>query len=219
MSLKELFEKAEGGVLTYDQFVAAYKEAGMKLADLSTGDYVAKKKFDDEMASKDSQISTLNETIAQRDTDLDGLKIKLSEAGNDIEKLNKLSSDLTSLQSKYDSDVQAYKAQLAKQAYEFAVKDFASTKTFTSKAAKRDFINSMIAKDLKMDGDKILGADDFVNAYSADNEDAFFVEVDPEPEDNSSKQSLPQFIDSTPGNDGGSSEGFHFNFTGVRAHD
>lgn len=219
MSLKELFEKAEGGVLTYDQFVAAYKEAGMKLADLSTGDYVAKKKFDDEMASKDSQISTLNETIAQRDTDLDGLKIKLSEAGNDIEKLNKLSSDLTSLQSKYDSDVQSYKAQLAKQAYEFAVKDFASTKTFTSKAAKRDFINSMIAKDLKMDGDKILGADDFVNAYSADNEDAFFVEVDPEPEDNSSKQSLPQFIDSTPGNDNGSSEGFHFNFTGVRAHD
>lgn len=219
MSLKELFEKAEGGVLTYDQFVAAYKEAGMKLADLSTGDYVAKKKFDDEMASKDSQISTLNETIAQRDTDLDGLKIKLSEAGNDIEKLNKLSSDLTSLQSKYDSDVQSYKAQLAKQAYEFAVKDFASTKTFTSKAAKRDFINSMIAKDLKMDGDKILGADDFVNAYSADNEDAFFVEVDPEPEDTSSKQSLPQFIDSTPGNDSGSSEGFHFNFTGVRAHD
>ena len=219
MSLKELFEKAEGGVLTYDQFVAAYKEAGMKLADLSTGDYVAKKKFDDEMASKDSQISTLNETIAQRDTDLDGLKIKLSEAGNDIEKLNKLSSDLTSLQSKYDSDVQSYKAQLAKQAYEFAVKDFASTKTFTSKAAKRDFINSMIAKDLKMDGDKILGADDFVNAYSADNEDAFFVEVDPEPEDNSSKQSLPQFIDSTPGNDSGSNEGFHFNFTGVRAHD
>ena len=219
MSLKELFEKAEGGVLTYDQFVAAYKEAGMKLADLSTGDYVAKKKFDDEMASKDSQISTLNETIAQRDTDLDGLKIKLSEAGNDIEKLNKLSSDLTSLQSKYDSDVQSYKAQLAKQAYEFAVKDFASTKTFTSKAAKRDFINSMIAKELKMDGDKILGADDFVNAYSADNEDAFFVEVDPEPEDNSSKQSLPQFIDSTPGNDSGSSEGFHFNFTGVRSHD
>lgn len=219
MNLKELFESGENGVLSYDQFTAAVKEAGMKLADLSGGDYVSKKKYDDDLGAKDSQISTLNETIAQRDTDLEGLKTQLSAAGTDAEKLNQLSTDLSNLQSKYDADVENYKNQLAKQQYEFAVREFAGTKNFTSNAAKRDFINSMIAKELKMDDGKILGADDFVSTYSADNEDAFVIERD-EPEVPSESEALPRFAESTPGNNDGNSEsGFQFNFQGVRAHD
>lgn len=220
MNLKQLFENAENGTLTYDQFAAAVKEAGMKLADLSSGDYVSKKKYDDDLGAKDSQISTLNDTIAQRDTDLEGLRTQLSAAGTDAEKLNQLSTDLSNLQSKYDADVENYKNQLQKQSYEFAVREFAGTKNFTSNAAKRDFINSMIAKELKMDNGKILGADDFVSTYSADNEDAFVVEsTDPEPEP-TPEAVLPRFAESTPGNSDGSSDGgFQFNFTGVRAHD
>ena len=90
---------------------------------------------------------------------------------------------------------------------------FANSKKFTSNAAKRDFVNSMIAKDLKMDNDKILGADDFVTAYSIDNADAFIVEkADPEP-----AKPKPTFVNPTGGNDpaAGGSE-FAFNFTGVR---
>lgn len=215
-SLKELFEKAENGMLTHNQFVAACKEAGLKLVDISTGDYVSKKKYDDELAAKDNQISTLNTTISQRDEDLNGLKVKLADAGNDVEKLTQLSNDFNSLQGKYDADIKNYQTQLAKQAYEFAVKEFAGSKKFTSNAAKRDFVNSMIAKELKMDGDKILGADDFVTAYSADNADAFVVEVD-EPD---YEQELPQFVGSTKGTEAPEDNGgFKFNFTGVRAHD
>ena len=218
MNLKEIFNKAENGVLDYDQFQAACKEEGIKLADLSSGDYVSKKKYEDDLVAKDSQISTLNDTIVKRDTDLQNLKNQLTEAGNDVEKLNQLSTDLSALQNKYDDDVRNYQQQLQKQAYEFAVKEYANTKQFTSNAARRDFINSMIAKELKMDGDKILGADDFVSSYSMDNEDAFYREPDIEPEVNDFEESLPQFVGQTPGSEV-PDEGFQFNFTGVRQHD
>ena len=66
MTIKEVFDKAENGTLTYDQFTELTKDA--KFADLATGDYVSKKKFDDELAAKDGQIQTLNGTIKDRDT-------------------------------------------------------------------------------------------------------------------------------------------------------
>lgn len=215
MNLKAIFDEADGGVLTHEQFVAACKEAGIKLADLSTGDYVSKKKFDDELTAKDTQIAELNETISKRDNDLAGLKTQLETAGGDIEKLNKVTSDLTALQGKYDEDVKNYQAKLQKQAYEFAVKEFANSKDFSSKAAKRDFINSMIAKDLKMEDGKIMGADDFIKSYSAENEDAFITEYE---EESNESEGLPKFVDSTSSKDYGEDKGFSFNFTGVREH-
>ena len=36
----------------------------------------------------------------------------------------------------------------------------------------------MLAKDLKLEGDKIMGAEDFVAVYAANNEDAFISEAD-----------------------------------------
>ena len=118
------------------------------------------------------------------------------------------------MQTKYKDDIAAYKSKLEKQSYEYAVKDFANSKKFTSKAAKRDFVNSMMAKELKMDNDTILGAEDFVNAYASENADAFVVE-------NPTPKPSPQFVNSTPGNtppDPNNTNGFKFNFTGVRPH-
>lgn len=218
MEIKELFEKAENGTLTYEQFQAAASAAGAKFTDLSEGQYVSKHKHEDELAAKDKEIETLNGTIATRDTDLAGLQKKLEEAGTDVEKLNTLSSDFATLQSKYDADIKAYKDQLKSQAYEFAVKDFVATQKFTSNAAKKEFTRAMIEKGLKMDKDKILGAEDFLSAYKADNEDSFLKDekpLDPEP-----SAPLPQFAGPTPGGSapvdqtGGFASAFHF--TGVR---
>ena len=218
MNLKEIFEKAENGVLTFEQFTEATK--GLKLVDLNEGGYVSKKKYEDDLNAKDTQITTLNDTIASRDKDLTDIKAKLDAAGQDVEKLSTLSGDLSTLQSKYDEDVKSYKAQLKKQAYEFAVREFAGSKHFSSQAAKRDFIQSMIAKDLKMEGDKILGADDFVTSYSVDNSDAFVVEKEAEAQPEPQPKPLPSFVSPTQGAEpevdatGGFSGAF--NFTGVR---
>lgn len=215
MLLKDLFEKA-GGTLTWEQFEAAAKENNAKFVDLSEGQYVSKHKYDDDIAAKDSEIGTLNTTIGQRDTDLNDLKTQLEAAGADATKLQELTDNFTALQGKYDNETKSYKEQLKKQSYEFAVKEFANGKKFTSNAAKRDFINSMIAKELKMDKDKILGADDFVTTYSADNADAFVAD---EPEPAPAPTPKPTFVNPTPGGEPAPKDAnpFTFNFSGVRA--
>ena len=197
MTIKDVFDKAENGTLTYDQFTELTKEA--KFADLATGEYVSKKKFDDELANKDSQIQTLNGTLKDRDKDLETLKTQLVDAGTDAEKLTALNEDFAKLQGKYDADVKAYKEQLKKQAYDFAVKDYANTKEFSSSAAKRDFISQLKGAELKMDGDKILGADDFLAKYAEENAEAFVVKAaEPEPAP-APKHEPPKFVGPTGG--------------------
>lgn len=228
--IKELFDKAEGGTLTYEQFEALVKESGAKFADLSDGGYVSKSKYeadikakDTEIADKDGQIETLNGTIATRDTDLAGLQKQLEEAGQDATKLAELNTQFSGLQQKYEDDVKNYQAQMQKQAYEFAVKEFASTKNFSSQAAKRDFVKSMIERNLEMEDGKIIGREDFAEKYSSENADAFVVEkAEPEPQPEPTpapSPAVPEFMASTPGptsSDAGNA--FNFGFTGVRAH-
>lgn len=197
MELKELFDKAENGALTYDEFMEACAESKAKFVDLSEGLYVSKQKYEDDLATKAKEIGTLNESLTTRNTDLEELQKKLAEAGTaDAEKLTALSNDLESYKNKYETETKRYKEQLRKQAYEYAVRDFANSKQFSSKAAKRDFIQSMIAKDLKMEDSRIIGAEDFANMYSSENEDAFITEYEPEPALDDTK---PKFVESTPG--------------------
>lgn len=187
--LKSFFESSTDGRLSYDDLQKACSDAGLKLADLSKGDYVSKVKFDNEIQVKDNTINTLNTTIKTRDTDLLELKKQLESAGVDQTKLKELSDKFTNLQGQYDNDTKTFKAQLSKQAYEFAVKEYANELSFTSKAAKRDFINSMIAKELKLVDNKIENAEIFKAEYSKENSDAFAVS---QPQESDTK---PKFVD------------------------
>ena len=201
MNIKEIFDKAENGTLTFEQFEELAKADGAKFADLSEGKYVSKSKYDDDIKSKDTSIEQLNSTIEQRDADLSSLQAKLKDAGTDATKLSELQTNFDSLQTKYTTDMQNYQQQLAEQQYEFAVKEFANNKKFTSNAAKRDFTTAMIGAKLKFDANKgkILGADDFVASYSEDNADAFLVETaTPEP-DAQQAQPKPHFSAPTSG--------------------
>ena len=220
MNIKEIFAKAENGTLTLEQFEAIAKNENAKFADLSEGNYVAKNKYEDDIKAKTNTIDELNKTITQRDTDLEGLKSQLASAGTDATKLSELQANLTSLQGKYDEDIKAYQAKMDSQRYEFAVREFANGKKFTSNAAKRDFTSAMIGAKLNFDQEKqrILGADDFVKSYSEDNADAFVVEKEPDPTP-APTQPKPHFVQPTTpqGNNNGNTQGlFHFNFTDVR---
>lgn len=218
MTVKEIFDKAENGTLTLEQFNELAKEA--KFIDLNEGNYYSKAKHAEELEVKEKQINTLNDTIKKRESDLSALKTQLEEAGTDSAKLEELNNQLAELRSNYDKDTKNYKEQLKKQSYEFAVREFAGTKEFTSQAAKRDFIQSMLAKDLKMENNKILGADDFVQVYQEANSDAFVVKTEPEtpPEP---AQPLPTFGQPTPPTTPPSENAFAnaFHFNGVRAHE
>ena len=214
MNLKDLFDKAEGGVLTYDQLVAAAQEHKAKFVDLSEGKYVDKQKYDDDLSARDTRIKTLDDTLKTRDTDLGNLSTQLENAGTDADKLSKLTTDFSDLQSKYDRDTKAYEKQLKDQAYKYAVKEFTDKLNFTSQAAKRDFVKSMMEKNFTIENDVIVGASDFVTAYTKDNEDAFVKDTTTPPPGTDK----PHFVDTTnpAGTPAGNTNPFNFNFTGVR---
>lgn len=193
MLIKEIFDKAtsENKSLTWEEFEALAKENKAKFTDLSEGRYVDRQKYEDDLAKKDTEINTLNETINTRNTDLETLKTQLENAGSDAGKLEELTQNLTSLQSKYDADTKALNDKLSAQAYEFAVRDFAGKQKFSSSAARRDFERSLIQKNLPMEDGSIMGADDYMKAYAKANADAFVKSESPKP--------APEFVGSTPG--------------------
>ena len=230
MKIKELFDKAEDGKLTYEQYEALVKESGAKFTDLSEGNYVSKSKYEADIKAKDTelegintQIEQLNSTIATRDKDLGSLQKKLEAAGQDATKLAELNTQLADMQ-KQKEEVQRYQDQLKQQAYEFAVSEFASTQKFSSQAAKRDFTQAMIKRQLQMEDGKILGRDDFVAKYRGENADAFVVETPapaPEPEPEPfipDPEPVPQIVAPTPGPTPSFDDTFDFGFVGVRAH-
>lgn len=224
VNIKDIFDKAENGTLTYAQFEEFAKADGAKFTDLSEGKYVSKDKYDDGLSSKDKSIEQLNSTIAQRDTDLENLKKQLANAGTDADKLAKLQSEFDTLQGKYTTDMEAYQKKIETQQYEFACREFANGKKFSSNAAKRDFTTAMIGANLKYDNGKIMGADDFVQSYSKDNEDAFVKEdsgTTPPPSNPAPTQSKPHFAGPTGGSNSGSESKpfFGFNFTPIRPMD
>ena len=227
MNIKEFFDKGEDGKLTYEEFEALTKEAGAKFKDLSTGQYVSLGKYNSDLDAANAtatqlqeQITNLNSTITTRDADLEALQKQVEEAKGDAQKLAELGQSLNDLQTKYETDVKNYQSQMAEQAYEFAVKEYANTQKFSSKAAKRDFTQAMIAKRLQMEGNQLIGADDFKEIYEKENDDAFYKEpeiVEPEPVVEEPKEEpVPTIVASTQGQTK-PNEDFGFHFSGVRA--
>lgn len=214
--LKALFE---GGPLTWEEFSAKVAEKGFKVADLSKGNYVAKKKYEDDLATKETAIEELNTQLKGRDGDIANLKKQLEDGSKDNEtKISDLTAQLGKLQGDYDTARKDFEGKLSKQAYEFAVKEFAAGKKFTSNAAKRDFINEMLSAELEMKDDKIEGADDFASKYKEANTDAFVVEPADgyTPDNNLGGEDKPFFVKPTPPTPKDDTNGFNFGFHSVR---
>ena len=121
-----------------------------------------------------------NTDIAQRDADLATLQEKLKNAGADADKLSNLQSDFDTLQQTYNTAKADYEKQLAQQAYDFAIRENVANLKFSSNSAKKAFIADITAKNLSMENGKILGFDDFVNAYKEQDAGAFVVDDDTE---------------------------------------
>ena len=215
--LKALFEQ---GALTWEQFSAAVTEKGYKVADLSTGNYVSKKKYEDEIATANATITDLQGQIATRDTDLSTLKADLEKAGkagnNSATTIADLQGQIAKLQSDYDTAKNDFEKRLASQQYEFAVKEFSNSKKFSSAAAKRDFEREMISANLKMKDKSIIGAEDFMTKYVEANADAIVIDTPaPKQPDVDNK---PTFVQPTPPAATPDANPFNFNFMGVREH-
>lgn len=216
--LKSLFEN---GAIDWDTFSAGVTEKGYKLADLATGKYVDKRKFETEVKKGE----TLQEQLTARDTDIANLKTQLESKDTDTEtKVADLTSQITKLQGDYANAQKDFEKRLSAQSYDFAVREYANSKQFTSSAAKRDFINEMLSENLKMKDKMIIGADDFMKLYTEQNPDAIKVEQpkpEPQQQPEVQQQGKPFFVQPTTPQadvkDNVFANAFHF--AGVRAHE
>lgn len=124
-----------------------------------------------------SKLETLqkqyDEEIKKRDGDLSTLQEQLKNADVDATKIKALNDKIATMQEENEKATRAYEQQLESQRYEFAVREKANGLKFSSVSAKKTFIADAIAKDMKLDGDNILGFDDFVESYKKDDAAAF----------------------------------------------
>ena len=157
----------------------AAKAAKLNVVNLADGGYVSQAKFDDKVNALTQQVTQLNEQIAQRDSDMAQLRTNLDAAQADASKLHGVQQSLSDLQNKYAADKAKLEADMAKQRYEFAVREKANGLKFSSVAAKKAFIQEAIGKEFKQDGETLLGYEDFLTKYKADDPGAFVSEPDP----------------------------------------
>ena len=168
-----------------------------------------------QISSLTQQVTDLQAQMTQRDTDMATPQEQLAAAQTDAGKLTEAQTQLTALQSKYAADQKAWDAKIAKQAYEFAIREAAGKLTFTSAAAQRDFIREATGKKLAYEGGKLMGFDDFTAAYRADNPGALAEEKPAEPEPAPAPK--PELVlPKTPQGPADNGDGFHFTFGGVR---
>lgn len=204
MKIEDIFKDAPEGKLSLEEFNKIASDGKAKFVDLAEGGYVSQMKHDSEIQSRDEQIKTLNDTISQRDTDIADIKKQLDDASkNDGEKLSEVSTQLSDLQKKYEEDTKSYETKLASQAREFAIKEYAADKKFTSTAAKQFYIESMIkSEDVKFNKKgQLTGMEEFDTDYMANNADSFVVDepaLAPEPTP-APETPKPSFGGSTPG--------------------
>ena len=131
------------------------------------------------------------------DDELADLRAKLAGANTDAQKY-------ADLKGKYDD----LKSQFDNQKYEYAVQNALTSIRFSSNAAKKAFTDGLIQKRLAFENDQLLGLDDYISAYRAEDPGAFAA-VDAE-------ESKPTFMAPAGGTPPAADSTFGFHFTGVR---
>ena len=177
--LKALF--GDGEALTFEQLMAKAQEAQMKVVNLADGGYVSQSKFNDKTGLLNQQVTDLQSQLTQRDTDITNLRDALTAAQADATKLGDAQRALADMQNRYTTEKQQYEDRLSSQAYEFAVRERVNGLKFTSKAAKAEFMRSAIAQKFAMKDGNLLGFDDYVNQYKAEDSGTFAQEAPANP--------------------------------------
>lgn len=141
----------------------------VRFTDLSEGNYVAKEKFDSkvtELKGVQQQLTDANATIqSYKDMDIEGVKKSAQE-----------------WETKYNTDTQALKDQIAAQERSHQTDRYLDTVGIKPGAMYREFVKKAFeAKEFKLDGEKFLGADDFIASLKTnpDYKDAFIQEETP----------------------------------------
>lgn len=221
--MEKLFGTNEDGTpkaLTYEELEKAATSAKIKVADLSSGAYVSKEKYDareTELAGVRKQLDDANAEIkGYVDMDIDGIKKKVTE-----------------WEAKYNEDTKALNAQMAEQERQHQLERFFDRYEFTSVPARKGIMDEFKAKEFKLEDGKFVGAEEFMKGLmeSDDYKGAFVIHSE-EPEapngddqqqnaeQNQQTARVPFFSAGTQSQTSDpKSPMFNFGFSGVRKHE
>lgn len=146
--------------------------------DLGEGVTMPKSAVDAIMAENGRDIEAQKTTITTLTTERDGLRTQLEAANTTIQSYKDMDIDgikksAADWETKYNTDTQKLKDDLAAAEYGFAVKEAVSGLKFTSESAKKTFIADLTAKKLPLQDGKLLGMEDFTKTYRETDPDAF----------------------------------------------
>lgn len=137
------------------------------------------------LAENGKDIEREKQKTENAKADADSLRGQLADRDKDLEELRKnvgdadaIKAEMQKLQTKYDTDTQAYKAQLAERDYSAAASAAitGSNVKFSSKGAEKAFMADLMAKKLEMKDGQLAGFDDFLKGWKENDPGSFVVE-------------------------------------------
>ncbi len=211
--LKKLFGTPKEGeqpkAMTYAELEAAIDaDKGISVVNLKDGGYVSKDKFDakdTELKGVQAQLTAANQQIKSFEgMDVEGIKQKTAE-----------------WETKYNTDTQQLKDQLAAMERSHAEEMFLSGYQFTSKAARNGILAELRTKGFKIDGGELVGGKEFIQSLmDSDDYKGAFVPSPTDDNNAGNTQPQPRFAGGTGGNQDGNKGGdapmFNFGFSRLR---
>ncbi len=174
--IKKLFGEPKEGeqpkAMTYAELEAALDaDKTIKVIDLNAGGYVSKDKFD----AKDTELKGVRQQLTDANTTIQSYK------DMDIEGVKQSAKDW---ETKYNTDTQALKDQIAAQARSHAEDMFMSGYQFTSKAARNGVLADFRAKKFTLDENGVFqgGKEYMESLMKQDDYKGAFVSEEKEPE-------------------------------------
>lgn len=159
--LKELFKEP----LSFEAFQKAVQEKGIKLADLSGGNYVSLEKHNKVVGELKEDLKTANDTVKSMTDEMQGLKDNNASAEDWKKKFEDLTADI----KKKEDDA---KAEAEDKALTDAIVSVFGDKKFTSDYVRNGIIADMKAEIAKPEN-KGKGYDEIFNTLTKDKEGIF----------------------------------------------
>lgn len=209
--MKTEFLKGLG--LNEDQITAVMAEHGKDIT-----------KYQDDSAKLTKEKEQLNTKVSNLESELKTTNQTLADANSQIEKFKEM--DIESIKAgaeewktKYETSLEEakkqkeqFEADMKAKDYDYAVNNYMNGFKFVDDVVKEAVVNQFKAKEFKVENGKFLGADEYMKEYQEQHK-ALFVQNE------ENQEQLPTWVKSSntqqpPDN----SNGFNFNFTGVRPH-
>lgn len=162
------------------------KREFLESLDLGGGAKLSKEAIEAIMAEHGKTKTTLDNRISALTTERDTLNTQLGEANEAIKGFEKLDPEglkqaAADWETKYNTDTQALKDQLAAKEYEYSVNGAVTGLKFTSESARKAFVADLTGKKLPVQEGKLLGLEDFVKTYKEADPNAFAPENNGDP--------------------------------------